>query len=283
MDVERSLDSTLILLGQDADVEALVSAVSAAISHAEQVPLEAVEAAFREAIRREGFSIGAGVALPHFELEGMTRARVCLATTSKPVVLPTIDGRQPDLFFFTLAPPDDPEGHLLLLARLARLSQSRTLLDGLRRSKGEEEAVQLLRAARQRHAPAGVPAPAVAAAAHALVLIVTVGEKVVDSLLVDLLDLGVEQATILEAQSLAEAMTREVPLFAGFRDIFGDPGGQRVILCEVAAARVNEIVDTVKRVCENERAKEARVSVLPLELRWTLTAPAPGTSSGSGH
>lgn len=271
MDVEQSLDSMQVLLAQADDVDALVARVAESIASAEGVSLERVEAAFREAIRREGFSIGTGVALPHSELEGLTTTHVCLATTTNPVALPTIDGRQPDLFFFTLAPPNDPEGHLLLLARLARLCQSRTLLDGLRRAKSSDEATQLIRAARLRHAPAGLPAPVVAAAAHALVLIVTVGEKVVDALLVDLLDLGVEQATILEGQSLAEAMTREVPLFAGFRDIFGDPGGQRVIFVEVAAARVNEIVDTVRRVCENESAKEARVCVLPLEVRWTLT------------
>src|SRR5690606_23604598 len=134
----------------------------------------------------------------------------------------------------------DPHAHLVLLAHWARLAQSRTFLDGLRRARTPDEVMALVCAAELRHAP--VPAETKPVASHDLIVISVSGEKVVDALLIGLVDDGYEDACVIEAQSLREAATREVPLFAGFRDLFGDPGGRRVLLVDVEASRTDAVM-----------------------------------------
>jgi nitrogen PTS system EIIA component len=224
---------------------------------------------FSEAVRREGASLGEGVAIPHGELPDLQETLVALAVTRAPVDLPAIDGRRPDVFFFVVAPPGNPRGHLRLLAHLAHLAQSRTLREGLRGVGTPEEALALVQAAEERHGVAKVPM----AADHAMVVISIGGEKLVDALLVELLDRQPEDVCVIEAQSLREAATREVPIFTGFRDIFGDPGGRRVILVEVLADDVNGIVALVERLCRDHGTTDAHVAAMPIHRTWRPEQP----------
>jgi mannitol/fructose-specific phosphotransferase system IIA component (Ntr-type) len=262
-------------------VPQLIAPVSARIGAAANIPAERVERAFEEAMQGEGFSVGRGVAIPHTELADLEQTFVCLVTLTEPLPARTLDGRAPDLFLFILSRPD-PRAHLLLLAHLARLTQSRTLLEGLRRAKDADEILALVSAAELRHqftqgpAPLAVPARPVAAT-EVLVLISASGEKLLDALLIELVDQGFADACVLEAQSLREAATREVPLFAGFRDLFGDPGGRRMLILEATSDRVERILGAVQRVCDEQRSTDARVSVLPVQTRWHPPAdPEPG-------
>lgn len=259
-------------------LEQLICAVAQNLAEVAGIDRDHVARAFREATAGEGFSLGSGVAIPHTELPELAETLVCLVTTREPLPLPALDGRSPDIFLFILSKPD-PHAHLVLLAHWARLAQSRTFLDGLRRARTPDEVMALVRAAELRHAP--VPAETKPVASHDLIVISVSGEKVVDALLIGLVDDGYEDACVIEAQSLREAATREVPLFAGFRDLFGDPGGRRVLLVDVEASRTDAVMSAVQRICEEHRAKDARVSVLPLRRHWVATSAA--TVPPQGH
>lgn len=264
-------------------VDELLGAVAQTIAGASGIDAHRIIQSFREVLQSQGFSLGRGVAIPHADLGELTQTIVCLAVTERPLALPSLDHQPPDIFFFILARRDDPQFHLLLLAHVARLTQSKTLLDGLRQARTADEIMSLIQAAEIRHAPATAVTPLAAqpAATHALVMISIGGEKVVDALLVDLLGQGFDDACILEAQSLREAATREVPLFAGFRDIFGDPGGRRLLLFETPVDRVDEIISTLRKISGDLKAKDVRVSVVPVQTRWSLNAPASEEPPGS--
>lgn len=259
----------------------LVRTVAGVLAQATRTEPLWVEGAFTDALHREGFSIGQGVAIPHTENKALTETVVCLVTLKEPLKLKTIDGRPPDVFFFILSKPD-PHHHLLLLAHLARLAQSRTLVAGLREARSPEEMVKLVSAAEQRHRSNPGSIGALPSGSHALVVVSVGGEKLVDALLVDLVDQGFGDACVLEAQGLREAAAREVPLFAGFRDLFGDPGGRRVLILEVPADGSDAIIETVKRICEEHRAKDAWVSVVPIQTRWVFSRAAEDDGRG-GH
>jgi mannitol/fructose-specific phosphotransferase system IIA component (Ntr-type) len=242
----------------------LVKAVAEAMAKAEGRDAAQVEVAFQEAMSGDGFSLGSGVAIPHTQIDEQ-ETLVCLATTREPMLLPTIDGRPPDIFFFILS-KQDPQSHLLLLAHLARLTRSRTFLDGLRRARTDNDVAALVEAAELRQgATLRKPETPLAAAPHALIVLSVSGEKLVDALLIDLVHHGFADACVLEAQSLREAATREVPLFSDFRDLFGDPGGRRVVLLEAPMAETSAIVGSVERVCEEHGGGDARISVIPAD------------------
>ena len=279
---EEWLKSPLVLPGLAAStVQELVRAVAEALGTATGADAAQIETAFLEAMRDEVFSVGKGVAIPHTELENVTDTVVCLVTLPEPLPLRTVDGRPPDIFLFILSKPD-PHSHLLLLAHLARLAQSRTLRDGLRRARTPDEAVSLVRAAEMRHDALPVPTRAPPSTAHVLFFVSIGGEKVVDALLIDLVGQGFGEACVLEAQSLREAAAREVPIFAGFRDLFGDPGGRRVLILEATAERADAVIEAVRRISTEYRAQDARVSVVPIQTRWVIPAAAE-TSAPKGH
>lgn len=276
------IKASLVLPGLGAtSVETLVRPVAAVMGPAAAAESRRVETAFLDAMRGEGFSIGEGVAIPHIEMAHLTETVVCLATLRRPLPLKTVDGRPADIFLFVLSKPDHQE-HLLLLAHLARLAQSRTLLDGLRRAQTAEEAVALVRAAEMRHRALQGPAMAPPSTSQTLFLLSVGGEKAVDALLIDLVDQGFGEACILEAQTLREAATREVPLFAGFRDLFGDPGGRRILLLEAPVDRTDAIIETVRRISQEHRANDARVSVVPIQTSWIMP-PVDDEGASEGH
>lgn len=280
MAVEGWLVPELVVLQLEAArVEDVVRAAADKLGSVEGRDGAAIERSFLEAMQGEGFSLGSGVVIPHTEVKA-DETLVCLVTTKEPLLLPTIDGRPPDIFIFILSKAD-PQSHLLLLAHLARLTQSRTLLEGLRRATQASEVMALVEAAELRH-PAGAAKPkAPKTASRALVILSVRGEQLVDALLIELVDKGFDEACLLEAQSLREAATREVPIFSGFRDLFGDPGGRRVVLLEAAADRAEEIVGAVRRICEEQGSGDVRVTVLPAESWHVGARPAPVEEPGS--
>jgi hypothetical protein len=124
----------------------------------------------------------------------------------------------------------------------------------------------------------------VAVAPYELILVSISGERAVDALLIDLVDQGLGDACVLDAQSLREAAAREVPLFAGFRDLFGDPGGRRMLIVQTPAAGANTVLEAVQRVCDECDARDALVSVIPVQARWILSrGPKDEPAGGGGH
>jgi PTS system nitrogen regulatory IIA component len=267
----------------DVDVPTLSAAVAAAIPRlAELTGLEraAITHPLEEATRESDFALGAGIAVPHASIPGLPAPAVVFVRVATPLDIGAIDRLPADLIFVTVFPAGDSAGHLRFLAHLAHLSHSRVLRDGLRSALDAAEVVALVEAAEARGA-ASPRAPTLAPAAETYLAVISLaGEKAVDAVLVELLDCGLEDATILDAQSASEAASREVPLFAGFQDIFGDPGGRRVILAFVSADQLDDVSAMVGRVCEERAAASGEVWFMPLASRWKWTPASAPTARG---
>jgi len=263
-------------------LDGVLAKASSALARQTDVAVERIETALRDATRESDFALGVGIAVPHVELEEVASTAVVLVRLTSPIGIGALDGAPVDLLFVTLFPTTDPTGHLTFLAHLARLAQSRVFRDGLRRARDPGEVMALIDAAQARQVTttrAATRAPTHGAAEDVLAIITLAGEKAVDSALVELLDQDMGHAVIADAQSVREAASREVPLFAGFRDIFGDPGGQRVILVRVPAGKVDAMTGLVRRVCEERGPSRAEIMFVPVAAHWTWTkqddAPAP--------
>lgn len=284
------LTPSRVALGVSADGLAGVTAKAAELLRTEPDLADVdVARALRDTARSSDFSIGSGIAVPHVEIPHLARTVVALVRLETPIELGALDRQPVDLFFVVLFGPGDPRAHLLLLAHLARLGQSRTLREGLRRAETPDDAIQIIQAAEARHptAPLAVPETPPAKAERPkpasstpslglegyLCIISVSGERAVDAALVELLDLELGDSLLLEVQTVREAASREVPLFAAFRDIFGDPGGARLILCAVPGDKVETLSSTVRRVCAERGAERADMSFVPIALRWSWTKP----------
>ncbi len=94
----------------------------------------------REEIQSTG--IGGGVAVPHL-LCPLEEPVVGFLTLSSPVEFDALDGKPVDVVFFTAAPT--PNLHLRMLARLARLVKSSSLVERIRKAETPDEAYEIFK------------------------------------------------------------------------------------------------------------------------------------------
>jgi mannitol/fructose-specific phosphotransferase system IIA component (Ntr-type) len=263
----------IVLDDEAASVAEVIAAAASPLAASSGLPAARIEAALLEAATESRFALGCGVAVPHVGLADLDRRSVCLVRVAKPLDVGALDSVPVDLFFVVIYPVEDPRGHLNFLAHLASLCTSRLYREALRSAASPAEIEETIAAAESRQMGRARP-PAQPAVERLMVVISISGERALDTLLVELLDRNLGGAFIMEAQSVHEAARREVPLFAGFRDLFGDPGGQRLIIAIVDADGAGAITEMVERVCEDRNATQAQVVVVPIGTFWQWAPPA---------
>lgn len=254
-----------------ADVLGAASAKLASQSGAEP---SVIRSALAATCAESSFGVGAGIAVPHAAIPELPRHAIALVRVAEPLDVGAIDGTPVDLLFVVIHSSSDPSGHLKFLAHLAGMCRSRVFRDGLRGASSASEVIDLIAAAEARsHGARTSPAPA---HERALAIIAVSGERAADNILVGMLSEELESATIVDAQTLQDAASREVPLFAGFRDLFGDPGGRRVIFANLDSDRADTLAAIVQRACEDEQHATAELIIVPVANRWEWrAAPAP--------
>lgn len=127
------------LLGEMARLAAEVAGV-----HERQIFDVLVE---RERLGSTG--LGAGIAIPHGKLAGLTRVIEVFATVEKPVDYESIDSQPVDLVYLLLAPAEAGADHLKALARVSRLLRDQAICAKLRGSDTAEALALVLGSAAQ--------------------------------------------------------------------------------------------------------------------------------------
>jgi len=88
--------------------------------------------------------MGAGVAIPHGRLEGITRVYEVFAKVERGVDFESIDGQPVDLVYLLLAPQEAGADHLKALARVSRLLRDSATVAKLRGTDSEEALLSVL-------------------------------------------------------------------------------------------------------------------------------------------
>jgi PTS system nitrogen regulatory IIA component len=88
--------------------------------------------------------VGAGVALPHARMEGLSRMRGLFMRLETPVDYDAVDGQPVDLLFALLAPTDAGSEHLQALAHVSRLLRHAELRQQLRQAHTSDALYALL-------------------------------------------------------------------------------------------------------------------------------------------
>jgi PTS system nitrogen regulatory IIA component len=86
----------------------------------------------REALGSTG--LGAGVAVPHARLQGISRVTAVFVRLDTPVAYGAVDDRPVDLLFALFAPPRDGAEHLRALAAVSRALRSSEMREQLRQA-----------------------------------------------------------------------------------------------------------------------------------------------------
>ena len=105
------------------------------------------ETIYRSLLAREKLgstAIGEGIAIPHCRIDQCAEAAGCLVTLQEPIDFGSADGHDVDVIFVLLVPEEATEGHLNLLAALARSFSNAALRSRVRQTHNPEELRQLL-------------------------------------------------------------------------------------------------------------------------------------------
>ena len=82
--------------------------------------------------------VGAGVAIPHAKLEGLSKPSGVFARLREPIEFDAVDGRPVDLIFLLLAPDSEGSDHLKALALVSRLLRDERVCARLRGADSAE-------------------------------------------------------------------------------------------------------------------------------------------------
>ena len=104
----------------------------------------------REKLGSTGF--GAGVAIPHGKLPGLTEVVGYFARLTQPIDFQAVDNLPVDLVFLLLSPPDAGADHLKALASVSRALRDRQALAKLRGARSKDAIFALLAGAETLHA-----------------------------------------------------------------------------------------------------------------------------------
>lgn len=99
-------------------------------------------------LEREGVmstGIGHGIAVPHARLDRLGELRLAVARYGQGVDFKALDGQPVYLAFGVVGPPGQADGHVKLLARVARLVKQGSAVKELLAAKDVEEALDVLR------------------------------------------------------------------------------------------------------------------------------------------
>ena len=88
--------------------------------------------------------VGAGVALPHAQLPGLTQTTAVFVRLDPPVAFDAVDGRPVDLVLALFAPEGDVSAHLRTLARVSRLLRRAELREQLRAARSADAIYAIL-------------------------------------------------------------------------------------------------------------------------------------------
>ena len=136
----QAIDADLVA----ANKKALIQQLAAAAGRLCGLPAKQIVAALnaREKIGSTGF--GAGTAIPHAKLEGLTEVFGYFARLTQPVDFQAIDGMPVDLVFLLLSPSDAGADHLKALATVSRVFRDRQILAKLRGARSKDALFALL-------------------------------------------------------------------------------------------------------------------------------------------
>ncbi len=85
-----------------------------------------------------------------------------------------------------------------------------------------------------------------------LLICIVKNDDTVEEILTGFLELGIGGATVITARGMAEIISSQMPLFAGFRDVFKAGGTSRVILAAMPENKVSEAHQLIDRLIHAE-------------------------------
>lgn len=153
----KDLSAILAVDSVDADMavankKALFQQLAAAAARRTGLDPKVILAALNDRERLGSTGFGAGVAIPHGKLEGLSQVFGFFVRLDAPIPFEAVDELPVDLVFLLLSPPDAGADHLKALASVSRALRDRQTVAKLRGARSKDAIFALLAGSETLHA-----------------------------------------------------------------------------------------------------------------------------------
>ncbi len=93
-----------------------------------------------------------------------------------------------------------------------------------------------------------------------LLLCIVKDDDIVEDILTGFLELGIGGATVLSAKGMAEIISAQIPLFAGFKDVFQAGGSSRIILAAVHVNMIDKARELIRHQIQPDSGPPSGIS-----------------------
>lgn len=132
--------------------KALLQQLAVVAARQTGIDQKVIAAALNEREKTGSTGFGAGVAIPHGRLAGLTGIVGWFARLAVPLQYQSVDHLPVDLVFMLLSPPDAGADHLKVLARVSRAMRDKQVLAKLRGARSKDAIYAVLTGAEARDA-----------------------------------------------------------------------------------------------------------------------------------
>lgn len=140
-------EDTVLLNFEAEDKKGVLSQLVATIAESRALDSSAHEMVLSALIAREGLGstgIGAGIAIPHVKLDGISQTMTAIGVSKAPVDYKAVDGEPCDLFIVLISPTALADRHLKILRWLSALVRNQDFVRFMRGCRDRAEAISLL-------------------------------------------------------------------------------------------------------------------------------------------
>jgi fructose-specific phosphotransferase system IIA component len=145
---ESVMEADLVAVSRDECIEEMVGLIrdGFGVTRYEELVKSLLE---RESVVSTG--IGDGIAIPHTTSDEVTEAAISVAKVKKGLEFNAIDGRPVYLIFLIIGSDSQPNLHLRILARLARLVKHPSFVKNLKKAKNADEMMRAIKDEEDKH------------------------------------------------------------------------------------------------------------------------------------
>ena len=116
--------------------------------HLQDIPGEKIINALMEREKIHSTGVGNGVAIPHARIDGIDDFHAVIGISPGGVDFNSMDGKPVNLFFVLLSPQGKQNGtHIELLADIARIAQSKSIVSKLLNARSNKEVFDIIKEA----------------------------------------------------------------------------------------------------------------------------------------
>jgi len=231
------------------------------------IDVQTIRKSLEEREKTATTGVGKEVAIPHGKLMGIDTICGAIGVVKHGIEYGSIDGLPVRFVVAIVAPPEQPQAYLRVLAKVARLLSDASFTEGLVTATSAESILESIQAIEGR------ATPVVTTEERQLLIFELTDPDYFDAVVEYFTEVGGTSATVLDARNVEGFLTK-VPLFADFSRVFSEaPEFRYIFLLVIDRGAVDRFIEGIEDLI-GDLEEEGRGIAITLDIHSTKGRPS---------